>query len=178
MFRMSPIPALPATLLLAALAAGCTKPPPTLPAAEAARLAALEDSEAIRQLLVDYGATLDRRDFAAFGELFTEDAEYVSGGTAVKGRAAIRGQLERTLGSNPMNLPAPNFHLSFNPSIRLDGDRATVVSLGAYTAPEASGGPTRLVFFVWYQDELVRDGNGWKFSRRTTGSGPLPGAAR
>jgi uncharacterized protein (TIGR02246 family) len=166
--------ALPA--LLTVLAPGCaTTAPARLPAADAARLRALEDREAIRQLLVDYGAALDRRDFAAFGALFTEDAEYVSGGTPLTGRAAIRAQLERTLSSNPMNLPAPNFHLSFNPSITLDGDRATAVSLGAYTAPDPAGGGTRLVFFVWYQDELVREADGWKFRRRVVGSGPLPG---
>jgi hypothetical protein len=50
---------LPAALLPAlVLAAGCSpSSPAALPAAQAARLAALEDREAIRQLLVDYGAT-------------------------------------------------------------------------------------------------------------------------
>lgn len=171
--RIPPLLLASCAALLAAMASGCATTPAPRPA-DTARLAALEDREAIRQLLVDYGAALDRRDFAAFGELFAEDAEYVSGGAPVKGRAAIQAQLERVMGSNPSNLPAPNFHLSLNPSIRLDGERASAVSLGAYTAPDPAGGATRLVFFVWYQDELVRTGTGWKFARRVVGSGPLP----
>jgi hypothetical protein len=35
-----------------------------------ARLQALEDKEAIRSLLIDYGRALDSRDFKAYGELF------------------------------------------------------------------------------------------------------------
>ena len=143
-------------------------------AAASARLQHLEDREQIRQLLVDYGAKLDRHDFAAFGALFTEDAEYVSGGAPVRGREAIQAQLERIIGTNPSNLPGPNFHLSFNESIELDGDRASAVSLGAYTAPDPAGGATRLVFFVWYRDQLAREDGEWKFLRREVGSGALP----
>lgn len=166
----------PVLLLIAAsgvLACGCA--PGGMDEAATARLAALEDREQIRQLLVDYGATLDRRDFAAFGALFAADAQYGGGGAPAQGRAAIQAQLEGIIGSNPSGLPGPNFHLSFNPSITLDGDRATAVSLGAYTAPDAAGGSTRLVFFVWYQDELVRHDGRWLFQRRVVGSGPLPG---
>src|SRR5690606_23261912 len=142
--------------------------------ATSARLAQLEHREQIRQLLVDYGAALDRRDFAAFVALFAEDVEYAGGGAPVHGRTAIQAQLQTIIGGNPSNLPGPNFHLSFNPSIVLDGDRATATSLGAYTAPDAAGGATRLVFFVWYEDEFVRGQEGWKFQRRVVGSGPLP----
>ncbi len=161
---------LPLAAAMLVLAGGCATPGPR---ADAARLQQLEDREAIRQLLVDYGATLDRRDFAAFGALFARDAEYVAG-APVRGPDAIRAQLERIIGENPSSLPGPNFHLSFNPSITLQGDRASVVSLGAYTAPDAAGGATRMVFFVWYRDELVREDGRWKFRRRETGSGALP----
>src|SRR5690606_10232535 len=145
--------------LLGALACGCAGPEAGDAGshvagdadATSARLAQLEDREQIRQLLVDYGATLDRRDFAGFADLFTVDAEYAGGGPAARGRAAIRAQLEEILGSNPSNLPGPNFHLSFNPSVTLLADRATARSLGAYTAPDPAGGSTRLVFFVWYE---------------------------
>ena len=154
---------------------GCA-PSVGLDADAAARLAQLEDREQIRQLLVDYGATLDRQDFDAFGALFAADAEYAGGGAPVRGRAAIQAQLAGIIGSNPSGLPAPNFHLSFNPSITLDGDRATAMSLGAYTAPDAASGATRMVFFVWYQDELVREDGRWLFQRRTVGSGALPSA--
>jgi len=138
----------------------------------AARLQRLEDREQILELLTAYGATLDRRDFAAFGQLFTEDAECGSGaGTPTRGRAAIQSQLERTITSNPSGLPRPNHHLLFNPSIKVDGDRATAHSLGAYSAPDAAGKTTQMVFFVSYDDVLVRRAGRWLFQRRTLGSG-------
>ncbi len=138
----------------------------------AARLQRLEDREQILELLTAYGATLDRRDFAAFGQLFTEDAEYGSGpGTPTRGRAAIRSQLGRVITSNPSNLPGPNHHLFFNPWIRVEGNRATAHSLGAYSAPDAAGQVTQLVFFVAYDDVLVRKAGRWQFQRRIIGSG-------
>lgn len=141
------------------------------------RLQHLEDREQIQELLVAYGATLDRHDFAAFGRLFTEDAEYAAGaGAPARGRTAIQAQLEKTITSNPSNLPPPNFHLSFNPSIRIDGDRATVHSLGAYVAPDPATRTTRMVFFVTYQDQMVRRDGRWLFQRRVIGSSALPPA--
>lgn len=164
---------LPLAAAVLALAGGCDV---SASRADAARLQQLEDREAIRQLLVDYGAALDRRDFPAFAALFARDAEYVAG-PPVRGPEAISAQLESTLSANPSNLPTPNFHLSFNPSITLDGDRASAVSLGAYTAPDPAGGATRMVFFVWYRDQLVREDGRWKFLRREVGSGALPPVA-
>lgn len=152
---------------------------PAADAAMAARLQHLEDRAQIQELLVAYGATLDRHDFAAFGQLFAEDAEYVAGaGAPTRGRAAIQQQLTLAITSNPSNLPPPNFHLSFNPSIRIDGDRASVHSLGAYVAPDPATKTTRMVFFVTYQDELVRRDGRWLFQRRVIGSGPPPAPAR
>ncbi len=150
-----------------------------LPVSEAAqgnttatRLQRLEDREQILELLTAYGATLDRHDFAAFGQLFALDAEYAGGpGAPTRGRAAIQAQLEKTITSNPSNLPAPNHHLFFNPSIRVDGDRATAHSLGAYVAPDAQRKTTQMVFFVAYDDQLLRRDGRWLFQRRAIGSG-------
>jgi uncharacterized protein (TIGR02246 family) len=161
---------------LLALLTGCAAP--GLNTADAARLRLLEDRAQILELMTAYGATLDRRDFTAFGQLFAEDAEYGSGPGAARGRAAIQAQLERVIGSNPSNLPAPNSHLYFNPSIRIDGDTATATSLGAYTAPDAATASTRMVFFVSYQDTLVRRDGRWLFLRRVTGSSAPPAPAR
>ncbi len=65
-----------ATLLLAG-------PPRATVAAQndtvAARLQRLEDRQQILELLGAYGATLDRHDFTAFGQLFAEDADYGAG---------------------------------------------------------------------------------------------------
>jgi len=139
----------------------------------ASRLQRLEDREQILELLTAYGATLDRRDFAAFGQLFAEDAEYGSGpATPTRGRAAIQAQLEKVISSNPSNLPGPNHHLFFDPSIQVDGDHARAHSLGAYSVPDADGRTTNMVFFVAYDDEFVRTGGHWLLKRRTISSGP------
>lgn len=152
------------------------------PAADsmAARLQRLEDREAILELLTAYGATLDRHDFAAFGRLFAEDAEYGGGGPGAptRGRAAIQAQLEKQITSNPMNLPPPNNHLFFNPSIQVDGDHASARSLGAYVAPDRATKTTRMVFFVAYQDVLVKRDGHWLFQRRVIGSSGPPAPAK
>ena len=149
------------------------------PQSVTARLQQLEDREQIRELLVAYGATLDRHDFAAFGQLFTEDAEYGGGaGAPTRGRGAIQAQLEKQITSNPLNLPPPNSHLSFNASIRVQGDSATAHSLGAYVAPDAATRTTQMVFFVTYDDQFVRQNGRWLFQKRVIRSGPPPAAAK
>ena len=143
------------------------------------RLQKLEAREQILELFTAYGATLDRHDFAAFGRLFAEDAEYAGGpGAPTRGRAAIQAQLEKQITSNPMNLPPPNNHLFFNPSIQVEGDRATARSLGAYVAPDAATKTTRMVFFVAYDDVLVKRDGRWLFQKRVIGSSGPPAPAR
>jgi uncharacterized protein (TIGR02246 family) len=143
------------------------------------RLQKLEAREQILELFTAYGATLDRHDFAAFGRLFAEDAEYAGGpGAPTRGRAAIQAQLEKQITSNPMNLPPPNNHLFFNPSIHVEGDRATARSLGAYVAPDPATKTTRMVFFVAYDDVLVKRDGRWLFQKRVIGSSGPPAPAR
>jgi len=143
------------------------------------RLQKLEAREQILELFTAYGATLDRHDFAAFGRLFAEDAEYGSGpGAPTRGRAAIQAQLEKQITSNPMNLPPPNNHLFFNPAIHVDGEHATARSLGAYVAPDPASRTTRMVFFVAYDDVLVKREGRWLFQKRVIGSSGPPAPAK
>jgi uncharacterized protein (TIGR02246 family) len=145
---------------------------------ESARLRKLEDRQAIEELFTAYGSTLDRRDFAAFGRLFAENADYVSGPSgATHGRAAIASLLEKQLASNPAHLPEPAFHLFFNPSIQVDGDHATAHSKGAYLIPDLKNGGAQIIFFVSYDDALVRQGGQWLFARRAIHSA-IPGAGK
>ncbi len=46
------------------------------------------DRAAIHKLLVDYGATLDARDFDGFGKLFGKDGVYAGGGPGGEARVA------------------------------------------------------------------------------------------
>lgn len=145
------------------------------PAVDGAQLQRLVDREQILELLTAYGETLDRHDFAAFGQLFTEDATYVGGSGTTRGREAIQASLEKIIKANPLGLPGPKFHVFFNPSIQIDGDRAKVRALGAYITPDPEKNIAQMVFFVTYEDELVRRDGRWLFQQRVIHSGiPSP----
>lgn len=148
------------------------------PESAATRLQRVEDRQEIEELFTAYGATLDRRDFDAFGRLFAADALYAGGpGEPVKGRPAIQSLLEKQITSNPSHLPTPDFHLFFNPSIQVDGDQATATSKGAYLIPDVTNNGARIVFFVSYEDKLIRHDGHWLFARRDIHSGiPAPPA--
>jgi hypothetical protein len=120
------------------------------------------DREAVQQLLLAYGRTIDERDFDGFGALFTEDGEYAGN----KGPQAIGEGMRRTFASNPLGLREPNFHVFFNEKIDVDGTRATASSMSFYVAPDDLGG-YRIVMMAAYDDELVKQGGAWKFKRRT-----------
>ena len=166
-------------VFLAGLAAGlCTVAVPHFARAgsrdaDAERLQRAEDRQQIEQLFADYGATLDRHDWEAFGRLFTEDAVFGGGaGEPARGRAAIQASLEKAITSNASRLPAPDFHVFFNPSIHVEGDRATAQSKGAYVIPDAHTtdgvpGAAHMVFFTVYDDVLVRRGGRWLFQQRS-----------
>jgi uncharacterized protein (TIGR02246 family) len=174
------------TLCLAATAAPAasasaiaTRPRAAEARSERSLLRRVEDRQQIEDLLTAYGATLDRGDFAAFGRLFTADAVYAGGaGKPIRGRAAIEAQLERIFAANPSHLPQPAFHLYFDPSIHVDGDRATAQSKGAYLVPDPSNHGWRIVFFVSYDDLLVRRGGHWLFQQRIIRSPAPPAQGR
>jgi ketosteroid isomerase-like protein len=137
------------------------------PASQSSLVERLAARQEIEELFAQYGASLDRRDFDAFGRLFTEDAVYGSGSTPTRGRAAIQSQLQQTITANPSHLPGPDFHLYFNPSIHVDGDHATAHSMGAYLIPDdRSPGGWKLIFLVSYDDTLVRQNGRWLFQQR------------
>lgn len=132
--------------------------------ASAARLAALEDREAIRLVLRDYGRLLDERRFDEFGRLFTEDGLYIAGPTT-RGPSAIADGLRRTFAGNSLGLAEPNFHVLFNERITLAGAKAVASSQSFFVAPGADGAP-RIVMMASYEDELVKTANGWRFAKR------------
>lgn len=134
------------------------------PASQAARLAVLEDREAIRLLLRDYGRLLDERRFDEFGQLFTAEGEYVAGGTT-RGPKAIADGLRRTFAGNSLGLGEPNFHVLFNERITLAGATAVSTSQSFFVAPGDDGAP-RIVMMASYEDTLVKTPAGWRFAKR------------
>lgn len=134
---------------------------------------ALQDREAIRTLLREYGRTLDARDFDAFSGLFAANAQYVSG-TTVTGSVAIGQSLKDIMSRNPLGFREPNFHVFFNEVIDVDGDRATSTSQSLFVVPGERNTP-ELALMASYEDVLVREGGRWKFLKRVVhGNIPVP----
>ena len=144
------------------------------PASIEERLRALEAREEIRQRMIDYGRTLDQRDFAGFSKLFAHDAEYGSGGGGgvMKGPEAIAKLLEDVMRKNPTNLNTPNFHLFCNEIIQVNGDKATAVSKGIFVVRGDQDKP-EAVMLATYTDEFIREKGAWKFKRRMV-QGDIP----
>jgi uncharacterized protein (TIGR02246 family) len=156
----------------AALAAASAEP------GLAARLDKLEARAEIHELMMAYGRTLDRRDFAGFADLWAPDAEYVQGaGAAAKGPSAIRALLEKAFATNAAGVKGPNFHVFFNEAIGpVEADRATAFSRSAFVAAGVAG--LEVVVTAHYDDIFVRRDGRWKFLRRViVGDQPAPRAA-
>ena len=139
-----------------------------------ARLRRLEDRDAIRKLLMDYGRFLDRRDFAAFSQLFADsEGEWIGGLGKAKGPLAIRKLMEDTIGNDTNKMiSAPNYHVFTNEIISIDGDRAKALSKWMFVVQGEAARP-RLFYLGHYEDTLVREGGHWKFLRRVV-HGDIP----
>jgi len=132
------------------------------------RVERMEAESAIRRMLVEYGAYLDGRDYAAYAGLFAKDGVWTGGFGSFTGPAAIEKMLADNLGA-----PAPgfinksSFHMMSNPLISIDGDRATVTSSYLFWTKSAANTPNPALAGR-YVDEFVRENGAWKIARRTT----------
>ncbi len=90
------------------------------------RLAALEDREAIRNLIASYGPAADRGDAEAVARLWTEDGRYDVGGMGIAtGHKAIADLI--TGPTHQALLAAGCAHLLGPVEIALDGECATAI---------------------------------------------------
>ena len=128
------------------------------------RLQRFADKEEIQNVLLEYGRSLDARDFAAYSALFASDGEWVGGFGAVKGPANIKAFMEKNMGTagNSTN----NYHLLSNFVITVTGNTATAWSRWAFVQPQASGGAT-IAQAGRYDDTFVKENGVWKFKKRT-----------
>jgi uncharacterized protein (TIGR02246 family) len=160
-------------LMVVMVGAGCARAPAQQPAPAAdnhssveQRLRRIEDKDEIRELLVAYGRDFDKRDFAAYAQLFATDGVWVGGAASSHpyiGPNAIREFVTKTY--PPSSFPG-SFHIMSSMSIQILGEntatawsRWTYVVLGVHgePAPFAAG---------HYEDTLVRERGVWKFKRR------------
>jgi uncharacterized protein (TIGR02246 family) len=142
------------------------------------RLQRMEDVEAIRELLVSYGRNFDKRDFAAYADLFAKDGEWVGGAQGVqtyKGPDAIRGMVEKSY--QPTVFPG-SYHIMSSFSITLTGlDTATAWSRWTFVVRGVHNEPV-LFHGGYYEDVLVREEGRWKFKRRVVASDPPTNSGR
>lgn len=129
----------------------------------AARLQALEDREAIRALIAEYGPLADAGEADALAGLWTEDGAYAVGGMGeARGRAAIAGLIS---GPTHRALMADGCaHLLGPVAIDLDGDRA--VARGHSVVLRHTGDGFELHRVSANRWELVRGPRGWQVSHR------------
>lgn len=128
-----------------------------------ARLQALEDREAIRNLIASYGPLADSGDAAGVAALWTEDGIYAVGGFGEsRGRDAIAALIA---GETHQRLMADGCaHLLGPVAITLDGDHATATGHSIVLRHTGSGFEVyRVSANRW---ALLRTSDGWRVVRR------------
>ena len=135
----------------------------TEPADLAARIALLEDREAIRDLIARYGPLADAGDCAGAAALWTDDGVYEVGGFgSYTGRAAIQALLEGE--SHQGLIHGGAAHVLSPPVIDLDGDRATARTYSVVFRKSGDNWEAhRASANMWH---LVRVAGEWKVARR------------
>lgn len=126
-------------------------------------LAEISDRLEIQQLLIDYSTAIDRRLFDDLDVVFTPDAyiDYRAMGGIDGHYPEVKAWLTEVL---------PNFpayaHMLGNFDVRIEGDKAS--SRTICFNPMVLPGLEQQVLFcgLWYEDEFVRTGDGWRMSRR------------
>lgn len=124
------------------------------------RLQALEDHQAVSDLMLAFGAALDAKDWDRYTGLFLEDGKFTIEGQARHGREEIVSGPRRDL-----DRYAALQHYSTNHKVALDGDSATsshyliaihIGDSGTMELHADAGGR--------YDCKCVRTDEGWKFA--------------
>jgi SnoaL-like domain len=129
------------------------------------RVQAIEDRMSIEHLLVEYGRTLDNRDFVAYSHLFAANGQWQGALGTYKGPLAIQTAMEKIFTDAAGDIPkGKNFHVMSNFVIDVQGDRATASSLFIFYKMDKST-PVPSVAGR-YEDTFVRENGAWKFLQR------------
>jgi uncharacterized protein (TIGR02246 family) len=113
----------------------------------------------VQDLFARYAHTIDRRDFDAFADLFTEDARLGVGDAGAEGRSAIREFMVGIM-KNPGGA-----HIITNISARpTDGGRHAVLADYLLTRRTEADGPWAVVGVGIYESVVVSDDGEWRFT--------------
>lgn len=130
-----------------------------------ARLRVLEDRDAIRNLILDYGTYHDHRDYRSLSALFAENGVWESGMGRGEGPDGVFKLMDESIGHDPLPEGSGTFHVFTNDRITVEGDLASAVTKWMYITPGDNGGPNTAVL-GHYNDEFIRENEVWKFLRR------------
>jgi uncharacterized protein (TIGR02246 family) len=129
------------------------------------RLQKLEDTEAIRSLLIDYGRALDKRDFVAYGRLFAKDGTWKGGMGSATTPQRIQKMVADGFSKMSPDLYENSNHVMTSINIEVHGDTATAWSRWLWVVKGADGKP-RTERGGHYEDTLVRENGVWRFKIR------------
>jgi uncharacterized protein (TIGR02246 family) len=129
------------------------------------RLRRLEDIEAIRLLMLDYRRCLDAKDIRGYAGLFAADGEFVAGDMRATGPQEIFELVDGMRGTLLTDRGGDDVHIVANPTIDVDGDRATADSMWIYIV-RGEGDVPVLSKIGGYHDVLTREDGRWRFLRR------------
>ena len=124
---------------------------------------ALEEKDAIRDLMSEYCFALDGGRFEDMAALFTEDGTWDTAFGSATGRPKIV-ELVRSIRAKGGVTPARGIHMVANIVIALDGEHARVTS--NWTVVQNSPDGPRVGSGGAYADELVKVGGQWRFRLR------------
>ena len=129
------------------------------------RLQRLEDVEAIRRLMLEYRACLDAKDIRGYAALFAADGEFIAGDMRATGPEEIFALVDGMRGTLLTDRGGDDVHIVANPTIEVDGDRATADSMWLYIVRGEDDQPV-LSKIGSYHDVLTREDGRWRFLRR------------
>lgn len=124
----------------------------------------LSDRAEIQDLIIAEASAMDRRDWDRWKKCFLPDAsiDYSENDGAVGSPLEVGDWLERVLGRFHSYQ-----HLSSNAEIELDDDRARVRTMQYIAVKMEASDGERVVFSgIWFRDELLRTGAGWRIEKR------------
>jgi uncharacterized protein (TIGR02246 family) len=129
------------------------------------RLQRLEDVEAIRRLMLEYRRCLDAKDIRGYAGLFAAEGEFVAGDMRAKGPQEIFELVDGMRGTLLTDRGGDDVHIVANPTIDVDGDRATADSMWIYILRGEDDEPV-LSKIGSYHDVFTREDGRWRFLRR------------
>ena len=128
-----------------------------------ARLQAIEDRMEIQQLAARFSDAVNERDAAAFGALWADHGSVWEIGKPLPSRAEGRDAIVQML-QGLFTIERYFMQMTHSGVVTMDGDRATA----RFAIREhGRGADTFYDNLAVYDDELIREPDGWRFLRRS-----------